>query len=64
MVDYHLIRSTNHKLPAPEQEEEQAAPEPVVVDFVYNTYEERNGKTIALTVSFRLPPTSVPAVKK
>jgi hypothetical protein len=55
MVDYHLLRSTNHKLPEPDPEEEQAVPEPVVVDVVYNAYEEGKGKTIALKVSFSVP---------
>ena len=55
MVDYLPLRSHNHELPDPDQEEEQAVLEPVVVDFVYNAYEERNGKTIALKISFRLP---------
>ncbi len=58
MVDYFPLRSTNHKQPAatPEQDDEnQAVPEPVVVDVVYNQHEESNGKTIALTVSLCLP---------
>jgi hypothetical protein len=55
MVDYYPL-SYNHKHPEPEVgEEDQAVPEPIVVDIVYNAYEERNGKTIALKVSFRLP---------
>ena len=54
-MDYYPLRSTNHKLPAPDPEEEPAELESVVVDVVYNTYEERNGKTIALKVSLRLP---------
>jgi hypothetical protein len=57
MVDYHPLRSNNWKLPEPdpEPEEEPEAQQPVVVDVVYNTYEERNGKTIAIKVSLRLP---------
>jgi hypothetical protein len=58
MVDYVPLRPNNWKLPAAEaalDEYEQAVPEPVVVDVVYNAHEERNGKTIAIKVSFRLP---------
>jgi hypothetical protein len=58
MVDYYPLRSSNHKQPAatPElDDEEQAALEPIFVDCVYNHHEDRNGKTIALTVSFQLP---------
>jgi hypothetical protein len=56
-MDYHPLPPNGWKLPdtEPEPEEEQAAPEPVVVDLVYNAYEERNGKTIALKISLRLP---------
>jgi hypothetical protein len=55
MVDYLPLRPNNHKLPKPEPVEEQDGQEPVVVDVLYNAYEERNGKTIALKVSLRLP---------
>ena len=55
MVDYLPFRSTNNTLQEPEPEEEQAGQQPVVVDFVYNTHEERNGKTIAIKVSLQLP---------
>ena len=57
MIDYFPLRSNSHTLPEldPEPEEDQEAQQPVVVDFVYNTHEERNGKTIVLKVSFRLP---------
>jgi hypothetical protein len=55
MVDYFPLRSNNHTLPEPEPEEEEAAPEPILVDCVYNIYEERNGKTIALKLSIQLP---------
>jgi hypothetical protein len=55
MLDYYPLRNTNHKLPEPEPKEAQVEQQPVAVDLVYNTYTERNGKTIALTVSFRLP---------
>ena len=58
MVDYFPV-SQNRKFPKPdpepEAEEEEEVREPVVVDLVYNAYEERNGKTIALKISFRLP---------
>jgi hypothetical protein len=55
MVDYLPLRPNNHKLTKPEPVEEQDGQEPVVVDVLYNAYEERNGKTIALKVSLRLP---------
>jgi hypothetical protein len=57
MVDYQPLRHNNWKLPEPESEEEkeQAAPEPIVVDFVYNELEERNAKTIVVKISFQLP---------
>jgi hypothetical protein len=57
MVDYHLIRSTDHKQPAAEseQEEDQAAPEPVAVEAVYNYHEDGKSKTIAIKVSLQLP---------
>jgi hypothetical protein len=35
--------------------EEQEVQQPVVVNLVYNRHEERNGKTIAIKVSLRLP---------
>jgi hypothetical protein len=56
-MDYHPLRSNGWKLPEPdpEPEEEQEGQEPLVVDLVYNAYEERNGKTIALKLSIRLP---------
>ena len=54
MRDYFPL-TNNRKLPQPEPEEQQPELEPVVVDLVYNTYKERNGKTIALLVSFHLP---------
>jgi hypothetical protein len=53
MRDY-LPLHTNHKLQEPE-EEDQEGQQPVVVDVVFNAYEERNGKTIALKLSLRLP---------
>ena len=55
MVDYFPLRSNSHRLSDTEHEEAQEAQQPVVVDVVYTTYEERNGKTIALKISFRLP---------
>jgi hypothetical protein len=55
VVDYFPLRSNSHTLPDTEHEEAQEAQQPVVVDFVFNTHEERNGKTIALKISFRLP---------
>jgi hypothetical protein len=57
MVDYEVLRADNWKLqkPEPDPEEDQEGQQSVVVDVVYNTYEERNGKTIALKISFRLP---------
>jgi hypothetical protein len=55
MVDNHSLRTHNWRLPDPEPEEEQESPEPVVVDFVYNVYEEQKGKTIALKLSLHLP---------
>jgi hypothetical protein len=56
MVDYYPLQY-NHKEPEPTQDEreDQEEQQPVVVDLVYNTYTERNGKTIALKVSFKLP---------
>jgi len=56
MVDYYPLRY-NHKEPEPDLEpvEEQEEQQPVVVDFVFNTYTERNGKTIALKISLQLP---------
>ena len=54
MVDYFKLPA-NHNLLKPAPEEDQAAPDPIVVDVVFNTHEERNGKTIALKISFRLP---------
>jgi hypothetical protein len=56
MVDYFPLRyNTKQPEPAAEEGEEEEVREPVVVDLVYNAYEERNGKTIALKVSLRLP---------
>jgi hypothetical protein len=55
MRDYYPLLNSSHTLPEPDPAEEPAVPEPVVVDFVYNELEDRNGKTIALKVSFRLP---------
>jgi hypothetical protein len=57
MVDYLPFRSNNWKLPEPEPEpaEDQEGQQSVVVDCVYNLYEEPNGKTIALKISMRLP---------
>jgi hypothetical protein len=56
MVNYNVLRANNWKLPVPEPEpEEDQEGQPVVVDFVYNTHEDRNGKTIALKISFQLP---------
>jgi hypothetical protein len=54
MVDFFKLPAT-HNLPEVEPAEEQEEQQPVVVDFVFNTFEERNGKTIALKISFRLP---------
>ena len=54
MGDYLPLQS-NHKLPQPAPEEDQEGQHPIVVDFVYNTYEDRNGKTFALKVSLQLP---------
>jgi hypothetical protein len=56
MVDYYPLPK-NHKQPQIELEggEEHEVADPIVVDLVYNTYEERNGKTIAVTLSLRLP---------
>jgi hypothetical protein len=47
----------NHQQPDPDPkpEEDQEGQQPVVVDVVYNTHEAQNGKTVALTVSLRLP---------
>jgi hypothetical protein len=57
VVDNNVLRANNWKLPAePEPEsEEQDGQQPVAVDVAYNVYEERNGKTIALKLSFQLP---------
>jgi hypothetical protein len=57
MVDYLPFRSTNNTLqePEPEPDEDQAGQQQVVVDFVYNTHEAQNGKTIAIKVSLQLP---------
>jgi hypothetical protein len=56
MVDYEkVLRVNNWNLPDPESEEEQEGQQPVVLDLVYNTYTERNGKTIAIKVSLQLP---------
>jgi len=57
MVDYEVIRANNSKMsePEPEPDEDQEGQQPVVVDLVYNTYEERNSKTIALKISLQLP---------
>ncbi len=57
MVDYFPLRSNGWKPPEPElePEQEQAEQQPVVVDVIYNTYTERNGKTIAIKVSLQLP---------
>jgi hypothetical protein len=58
MVNYdEVIRANNWKLPEPdpEPEEDQEEKQQVVVDFVYNAYEEQNGKSIAVKVSLRLP---------
>jgi hypothetical protein len=57
MVDHQLIRSSNHKLPGSEPEEEQAVPEPEV-HVVWNHYEKAGAKTVAVTVSIRLPLTA------
>jgi hypothetical protein len=66
MVDYYPIRSNNRKLPNPEPEDNQEAQQPVVVDLVYNEFEERNGTTIAIKVSFHVPRhhTRVPAANR
>jgi hypothetical protein len=57
VVDYHKLRSNNWKLSAPDPEpaEAQDGQHPIVVDFVYNELEERNGKTIAIKISLQLP---------
>jgi hypothetical protein len=57
MVDYYPLRSTNHKLPEPDPEEEQAVQEPEV-QVVWNHYENGDAKTVAVTVSIRLPLTA------
>ena len=57
MVDYQLIRSSNHDLPEPGPEEAQAAPDPAVdVDVVWNVYTEKgDAKSMALKILIRLP---------
>jgi hypothetical protein len=55
VVDYFPLRSNSHRLPDTEHEEAQEAQQPVVVDFVFNTHEAQNGKTIAIKVSLQLP---------
>jgi hypothetical protein len=56
MVDYELLRTNNWKLQKPEQEpEEDQEEQPVVVDFVYNNHEERNGRTVAIKILLQLP---------
>jgi hypothetical protein len=57
VVDYELLRPNNWKLPTsePEQEEEQASPQPDVA-IVWNVYkEEGEAKSMALKISLRLP---------
>jgi hypothetical protein len=56
MVDDHPIRTHNWKLPEPEPEvDDEAVLEPTV-DVVVNVYrEKRDGKTVALKISIRLP---------
>jgi hypothetical protein len=56
MADYYPIPK-NHKQPQFELEggEEHEVAEPIVVDFVYNELEDRNGTTIALKVSCSMP---------
>jgi hypothetical protein len=50
-----LPLQSNHNLPDPLPEEEQAVPEPVV-DVVWNVYTEKgDAKSMALKVSLRLP---------
>jgi hypothetical protein len=53
-MDYYPLHSSNHKLPPPADEEEQAVPEPEV-QVVWNHYEKAGAKTMAVTVSIRLP---------
>jgi hypothetical protein len=58
MVDYQSIRSYNSKFPeaAPEPEEGDAAAHDATVDVVLNVYKEkRDGQSIAVRISFRLP---------
>jgi hypothetical protein len=57
MVNYYPLTPNNHKLPGPEPEpeEEQESPDPILVDFVVNSHEERGGKTIAVKASVRIP---------
>jgi hypothetical protein len=56
MVDYYPLRY-NHREPEPdpEPEEDKEEQQPVVVDLVFNSFEEEKGKTIALKVSLQLP---------
>jgi hypothetical protein len=55
MVEYYPIWSTNHNLPHPEPEEEQAAPQPEVA-IAWNVYQENaDAKRMALRISLRLP---------
>jgi hypothetical protein len=56
MVDYQPIRSTNHKQPAAEPDEEARDVLEPQVDVVLNTYHEKgDAKSFALKVSIRLP---------
>jgi hypothetical protein len=56
MVDYYPLRY-NHREPEPdpEPEEDKEEQQPVVVDLVFNSFEEEKGKTTALKVSLQLP---------
>ena len=57
MVDYFPV-SQNRKFPepAPEPEADDAAVQDAAVDVVLNVYKEkRDGYSIALRISFRLP---------
>jgi hypothetical protein len=58
MVDNHSLRTHSWKLPDPEPDPEEIAEavQDAVVDAVLNVYKEkRDGYSIALRISFRLP---------
>lgn len=57
MVDSRPIRSYNSKFPKPEPELDEEAVQDAMVDVVLNVYRERkDAHSIALRLSFRLPP--------